>query len=337
MDDLGNLDDLFGAEEPNNDEPIVDNIDNDDSDLDNGLKGIFEDSDPEPSSDEDKSVIDKFLSSKGIVDSKIKMIDEYNDEVEVNFKDLSEEEQLDLLQSLTTETRPPLNDSQDALFLNELHKQGVTMEQFLEYYKGQVIEELQMNSPQNYEIDSYDDRELFLLDLTNKFDLTEEELQSELEKELENEDLFKRKVDKIREEYKQLEAQAIEEERFQFEQQQQEQYNNFADNMMEVANNIQDFHGLELDNEDINNTLSYMLNLDSEGMSQMSRDLNNPEVYYKVAWYLRHGEDAIKMIENAYEQEISRLKKLIDKPTVVKRTNQNNDNNGQYRSIHELH
>lgn len=328
---MEDLDDIFDEEvlDPSID-PINENEDNNIVNDDD----IFDNDDDLLDDEVDSSIIGKFLSSKGIVDSKIKIVDEYNQESEVLFSELPEDEQLELLQSLTTEVYAPSGDTEEDHFISELRNQGMGINDFLERYKEMVLEEAGQTNATSYEIDSYDDKELFLLDLKNKFDLNEEELQAELEKELQNEELFKRKIDKIREEYKTLEENYLAEERAQFEATQQQQYSQFVDSVVGVANNVQNFHGLELEDEEINNTLSYLLDLDDSGTSQMSRDLNNPANLYRVAWYLRYGDAAFRMIEDAYEQEISKLRKQIDKPKVVKRNTNNNNKN--YKSIHEL-
>lgn len=289
---------------------------------DNGIESIFNDDyEDSPSS---QSIIDKFLQSKGIVDSKIKVIDEDSKEVEVKFSDLSEEEQLDILNSLTTQDSPQVDDSELA-FLNELKKNNLTIQQFLDLYKESVISEAGLQPEPSYTVDQYDDKELFLLDLKNKYDLTDEELQIELEKELQNEELFNKKVAKLRSEYKELEEQYNASQKAEFEKQQQQQYNQFVDQMTDIAVKTTGFHGLELEDEDKNNTLSYLLDLDENGMSQFYKDLNNPEKIYEVAWYLKYGKDAFKAVEDVYEAEIAKLKSKVDKPRVVRHQNNEND------------
>ena len=49
-------------------------------------------------------------------------------------------------------------------------------------YEDQVSAKLQESIQQSYDIDAYDDNELYLLDLKQKYDLSEEELKIELEK-----------------------------------------------------------------------------------------------------------------------------------------------------------
>lgn len=290
---------------------------------------IFNPSDDDftPVSNTNLSILDKFLQSKGFVDSKIKVVDENSKEMEVNFSELSEEEQLDLLNSFTDPSSSASTGvgQDEQAFLNELKNNNLSINQFLELYKESVISEAGIQTQESYDIDQYDDKELFLLDLKNKFDLTDEELQSELEKELQNEEIFNKKVSKIRSEYKELEEQFKANQQAEFEAQQQRQYNEFVDQMSGIASNVSDFHGLELEDEEKNETLSYLLDLDENGMSQFYKDLNDPDKLYEVAWYLKYGKDAFKTIEDVYEKELSKLRAEKDKPRVVRQ--QNNEKN----------
>jgi hypothetical protein len=275
MDD--NFENVFESDDflDSDTQPQVDNVIEDNSIID-----IFDDA--EETSQKSESLIDKFLQSKGIADSKIKVIDENNEEVEVNFSELPEDEQLDVLNSFTVQDSPQIDDYSQA-FLKELKDNNLTIDQFLELYKESIISEAGLQSEPSYAIDQYDDKELFLLDLKNKYDLTDEELQVELEKELQNEELFNKKVAKLRGEYKELEEQYNASQQAEFERQQQQQYNQFVDQMTNIAIKTTGFHGLELEDEDKNNTLSYLLDLDENGMSQFYKDLNNPEKIYEVA------------------------------------------------------
>ena len=103
--------------------------------------------------------------------------------------------------------------------------------------------------------------------------------------------------------------------------------------MVGIAQNVQEFHGLELEDDDKNKILSYMLDLDDNGISQVSRDLNDPKKLYEVAWYLQYGKDAFKIIENAYESEISRMKAQRDKPSVIRQNTQSD----RIKNINELY
>ena len=311
-------DDIFGEDsvvEQENQQPSPEPSDYAEPGEYRELDSLFDDVETENSSN---TALDQYLQSKGFKNSEITIYDENNEEVKVNFHELPEEEKLDILSSITTK-EPGFGLRQDEQeWINELRNNNIDFDSFLEAYKNSIIEELGMVQEESYEIDAYDDRELFLLDLKNKYDLTDEELQAELEKELQNEELFEKKVAKTREEYKILESQYRQMQEQEFARQQEQEYQQFAQQMVGIATNRNEFHGLELEDEDKNDTLSYMLDLDDNGVSQLARDLQDPEKLYAVAWYLRHGNDAFRIIENAHESEISKLRALRDKPNVVR-------------------
>lgn len=313
---------------------------NDYEGLDFNEESIFEDNqEPQPIVEEqldifgdpfeetEKSAFDLFLESKGIIDSKIKIVNDDNSEEEVDFTSLSKEEQLDILNSLTTEVKTQEPASQQSIklsvdeqeFFKQLNQHGISLEQFLENYKSSILNETEPS----YDIDSYNDQELFLLDLKNKYDLTEEELTAELERELQNEDLFKKKIDKIRNEYKELENQYKAEQAAEFEANQKKEYDQFVEQVVTVASNVPEFHGVELDDDEKNGALSYLLDLNEQGVSQFYNDLNDTNKLYEVALYLKYGADVIKLIQDTYESEINKLKAQLDKPRAVRQDTRN--------------
>ena len=282
---MDNLDDVFSSEglEDFNDIDFGEDTQADLEVVNEEDSDFFDSDDEDYSPAQSGSVIDKFLQSKGFVDSKVKIIDENDEEVEVNFSDLTEEEQLDILNSFSTNNNPALNLLEDEqALIAELRNNNLTMNQFLELYKQSIIEEAGIKPEESYDIDQYDDKELFLLDLKNKYDLSDEELQLELEKELQNEELFNKKIAKIREEYKELEEQYKASQQAEFEKQQQQQYQDFVYQMTDIAEKVSDFHGLELEDTEKNETLSYLLELDENGMSQFYKDLNSQKNYMRL-------------------------------------------------------
>lgn len=264
-----------------------------------------------------RTVLDELLAAKGITDSMVTIVDENEQEKEVNFYDLSREEQLEILSMTEAPANEELDGSEIDL-INHLRTNNLSVDEFLNQYRDAILAEAQQLAEPTYDIDAYDDQELFLLDLKEKYDLTDEELQTELEKELANTDLFTKKVTKLRTEYKQLEDQYNAQQQAEFENQRQEQYNQFSNTMVGIADGVEDFHGVFLEDNEKTETLSYLLDLDEAGTSQFSKDLNNPQKLYEAAWYMRYGAEAFRALENAYEAEIAKLKK-VDKPRVVVR------------------
>jgi len=85
----------------------------------------------------------------------------------------------------------------------------MSVKDYLNAYGRHVIEQYKANQPEpevDYEIDDFSDEELFIADLKDKVpDLTEEEALQELELQRQNPELFKKKVDGLRANYKERE------------------------------------------------------------------------------------------------------------------------------------
>ena len=327
MEDLNDIFDVDLELTKPEDEPILEiGTDLDDDNIFEGIQDTKLD---------ENSVLTDFLKSKGIEDSKITILDEEENEKEVNFYELSKDEQLEILTSITqndSESETDLDESELDL-INHLRSNNLTVTDFLESYKQSIIEELGGAPAQSYDIDSYDDQELFLLDQKNKYNLTDEELVKVLELELQDETLFKKKVDILRGEYKQLEDQYNQNQQIELEQQREEQYEQFSESIVNVALQTPEFYGIELEDDEKNEVLSFLLDLDEEGTSEFYKTLNDPKKLYEAAWFLRYGKESFDALKNAYESEIAKLKKP-DKPSAVRRTQ--SSGGSQVNSIHDL-
>lgn len=274
------------------------------------------------------SIIDDLLKAKGITDSKVIIVDENNVEQEVNFYSLSKEDQLEILNYKEESEKVTSLEQEEQDLIQYLRENNLTLEEYLDQYKDSLVAELGASSEVSYDIDAYDDEELYLLDLKTKFDLTDEELAIELEKALQDKELFTKKVTKLRADYKQLEDNYKEEQQNEINTQREVQYNQFVDTMVDVAVKTPDLYGIELEDEEKNTVLSALLELDENGTSAFYKALNDPNNLYKAAWFLTYGQQAFDAIKNAYETEISRLKS--DKPKVVVKKESGT------KSIHDL-
>ena len=228
----------------------------------------------------DESILNDLLKARGIDGSKILLIDENNEEKEVDFFSLTKEEQLEILNDQQQEA--DLDESEQQL-LNYLSTNNITLEDYLTKYRDAIVSEVSKPTEPTYDIDAYDDQELFLLDLKAKFDLSDEELTAELEKELQNEGIFNKKVAKLREEYKKLEDEYKQEQEAEFNRQRDEQYNQFVDTMVDTAVKTPEFHGIELEDEEKNEVLAFLLDLDDSGTSNFYKALNDPQRLYEAA------------------------------------------------------
>ena len=287
LDDIFEDEPIFQPEASPEEQPPTE----DDSDL-----KLFED---EPSED----LVSNLLQARGIDPSKITIVDENGEETEVDFNSLSKEEQLDLLNSGVEQNDYDLDDSEVDL-LNTIRESGKSVEEFLEDYKQQILSELPQQ--EHYDIDAYDDDELYVMDLKDKFPNWEDDkILAKLESAKQNEEIFKEEVDHIRQGYKQLEDEYKQAQTMQVEQQREENYNNLVNTMVGVAEATNEMFEFELDTDDKNEVLSYLLDLDESGTSEFYKALNDPETLFKLAWFAKKGEEAFDVIQSAYKSEIA--------------------------------
>lgn len=301
--------------------------------------------DPDPSQD-DSDVLYDFLKSYGIEDpSKMKFQNE-NDEVEdVDFRSLSKEDQIEILKNLTDSG---LSD-QEKSDLNWLRQNNMSLKQFGNSVSERSIKEYLEKNPDKapqrvYQIDDYSDDELYLADLKSKYpDFTDEELLSKLESAKDNEDLYNKEVTALRNSYKEDEDNLIkqnEEQQAQAAQEMRENLMNAASNFNEVLLDADDpeSDALMIEDTDRQQILSYLLDIDSQGKSQLVRDLEDPETLIQLAWLRLQGQNAISDTtrywkdtlketrkENAkLQKELEKLKDKKDNSVVIPQVTKNN-------------
>lgn len=310
--------------------------DNVTSDVDDGIFST-EDGNKQPSSIEDNlfgetktensELISNLLAQKGITDaSKIQIEDEDGNIQELDFNSLPIEEQLEILQQET----PELDDSEIET-INYLRENGIGIQELIEYHRNQAIQEYLQTQQTDYTVDDLSDEELYKLDIAARYeDLSEEELEIELQKELNNPDLFKKKVDKLREVYKQEEIAEQDELAKQAELEEEQNYQMLVDSMVEVAQGTDELFDLELEDDDKEEVLQFLLNKDINGQSEFVKLLNDPKALFQLAWFATKGQEAFNTIHDYYKKEIDLARKakgsgLTSQRTVVKKESKPND------------
>lgn len=282
-----------------------------------GTEAIIQDGEVEDLFETTNSpIVEKLLENRGIIDSKVNILDENDEQVEVNFNELPLDEQLAILTE--TSEQPVVNNGLtdvDAQFFETLKNNNMDANQYLAAFKESIIKEVQPEAIEdNYDIDGYDDKELFLLDLKAKYDLTDDELSLELDRALENEAVFNKKITKTREEYKTLEDQHKADQKRIVDEKIELEHKTYSDNLIQTAVDIPEFHGIEIENDEKNAVLGDLLEKGPDGLNSFQRDIKNPAREFEAAWFMRYGKEAFKALSSAYEEEIERLKK-DNKPT----------------------
>lgn len=280
------------------DDPIL-------NDYVNGSTG--EDDTPDPSEDENnkshgsEDFLHNFLKEKGIEDpSKLQWEDENGEITDVDFDSLSDEDKLNVLNSLSD---PGLSQHEIDV-VNYLRQNGVTFNQVIDYFSKKAVDDyIAQNSDsaptKTYTIDDYTDEELYLADLKSKYpDFTDEELTSKLNSAKSNEELFKKEVNALRTEYKKEEDAQVEAQK----QKEQQDYDNLVNNLQNILGNFNEVvldstdpesDVLEIEDSDKEQVLAYLLNQDTDGKSQLVKDLENPTTLIELAWLRTQGRALI--------------------------------------------
>ena len=195
---------------------VVDEPSDDDSEPSN---------DPEPQETEEPEldVWHQYLKDLGVSDSKAIQFENEDGEIEtVDFDTLDRDTQLTMLKELTN---PGLSEHEIEV-VNYLRRNNASFDDVINYFAEQRLQEYLTENPDQvkqkvYSVDEYTNDELYLADLKNKYpDFSEEELIAELDAAKLNEELFNKKSDIIRQQYKEFEdrqkqeAEAAEQQRY---------------------------------------------------------------------------------------------------------------------------
>ena len=262
------------------------------------------------------NVVTELLKRQGIEDPNQISFEKEDGSIEkLKWDDLSLEEQLNILNQKpeSNNTSPISNEIGEDIqsLAKELEDNNMSVEDFVNYIKNQSIQEYQTFLQPSYEVDNISDDELFKIDLKNRIpDITPEQLETALEQAKSNEELYNKQVNGIREEYKQFEEeQNAQNEAITVEQQQQE-YNEFANAITQTIDSLDNVNGIdiELEDEDKYELAQFILGQDAAGVSNFGKALNDPETFVKVAWFALKGADAIDSITDYFKNEITKVR-----------------------------
>lgn len=261
-------------------------------------------------------IITTLLKDKGINPDAIKFENETGEIEEKSFNELSREEQLQILNYDESDDNYGLVEDEVNL-INELRENNLSVEEYKKYIAQQAVQEyLAANQEETpvYEIDSIPDDELYLIDLKAKIpELTDEDASAELESAKQNETLYQKKVQGIRNEYKKKEEllaqQEEEEQRLAAEKAAQE----FEDTIVAAIqeNDTIDLgeSSIRLSEDDMNEIASFILDSDVAGVRHIAKALNDPKTLVGMVWYALKGREAFSQISDYYKQKITEQSK----------------------------
>ena len=198
---------------------------------------------------ENSDYIEQYLRNRGI-DKYNVQIENENGEIEtVQFDDLSDEEKLSILEN--SENSPITDEELETL--NYLRANGINMKEYTELIQQNAIKDyINQSQTQNFESDNLSDDQIFMLDLIDRFgdSMSNEEIESELENAKQDEELFQKKVEVIRSNYKQKEDEIRIANEQEEDVKRKQDYEEVANSITQSINNLNEIQGVELESED---------------------------------------------------------------------------------------
>lgn len=144
--------------------------------------------------------------------------------------------------------------------------------------------------------------------------MTEDELNSELEIAKSNEELFKKKVEAIRKQYKEREENEIKEQEEQEKAQREAYQKTFTDALKEFNTISLDYKDPESDYfyvEDKDKSLihDYIFKQNAEGVTKFVEDLSDINILIDLAWYRLFGKQTISDISHYWKDRLQESRK----------------------------
>lgn len=292
-------DDLFNFEDESL-EPITEEAPTDPADVE------YEDSDFDTTEESEvKSYEDMLLEARGIKDRTVQVQNEDGEIVNTKFDDLTDQEKFDLLNDYD---QPVLPTDAEIDTLNYLRSNNMTLQDFAKWQKEEGVKEYLASQTPTTDIDGYSDDEIIAYDFIRRFgdDISDEEIDQEIERLKEDEDAYKKRVDLLKTNYKNEElaqAKLYEEQKQQEIKANEETFRNAYSSALSSIGSIQ---GIELDDNDKNELYQFVLAKDPSNQTGFGKLMNDPEQVLKMAWFALHGEEAMNNVVDYFKKEISK-------------------------------
>ena len=265
-----------------------------------------EESKPEPEKEEKEDYLTRVLKSKGVDKSRVRIENENGDIEEWDFDDLDDETKYGLL----SQQDIPLSDD-EIQDINFLRRNRMNLRDFAKYQQEQAVKDyLAQNQNPQYTVDQVSDDDLFKFELKEQMpDLTDDEVDEQLNKAKENESFFRKKIQALRTEYKNMEDAQTKQMEADAQAQSEQQFNAMAQAIVSAARNIDEMNGMVLDDDDKEEVLSFLLDRDANGQSQFYKLFENPDALFKMAWFALKGPEAYDALTDYYKGEIAKARR----------------------------
>lgn len=248
----------------------------------------------------------QLLKSRGVDRERVRIENENGEIEEWKFDDLDDETKFGIL----NQSNDMLSDD-EITAVNFLRQNRMNLQDFVEYQRQQAIKEyLEQNSTPQYTVDQVSDDDLFRFELQDQMpDLTDEEIEDQLNRAKENESFFQKKVAALRKEYKELEDKQIKANEEQAAAEKEEQFNQLAQSLVSVAKDTEEMNGMLLDDQDKEDVLSFLLDRDANGQSEFYKLFSDPKALFKMAWTMLKGDQAHEAYTQYFTNEIAKARR----------------------------
>lgn len=243
------------------------------------------------------SYIESFLADYGLKNGMVVYESEDGGTEERKFTDLDEEEKLSILKELTAS---PLTE-EETNTINYLRERHTSLNTLLEQVRQQAVKEYveSHEGAKAHSIDSYSDDEVYLASQKSKYpDMTDEELLADLETAKTNEELFNKKVNILRTQYKQIEEEELKAEQEKQEHQAESFRQSIKAGLEQLSDVPMDYRDVtlgswEVDDEQRNLVYRYLIEPDANGVTQFVKDIQDPQKLAQLGWLACYGIQAI--------------------------------------------
>ena len=258
--------------------------------------------------DSSKDYISRLLESRGIDRNRVQILDEEGNPTEVSFDSLSEQDKFDIL---NYQDDPVLPADHEIQMINFLRQNNMTLQDFAEWQRQEAIQEYLSQQQTVSDTDSYSDEEIVAYDYIKRFgdSMSDEEIDAEIERLKADPEAFAKRVSLLRNAFKaEEEAQA---KLYQDEAaaKQAENEKMFVNTYHQAMAGIDSIQNTELDDNDRDELLRFVLEKDQANRTGLSKAMDNPENVLKMAWYLLHGEERVDAMIDYFQKEISKRSK----------------------------
>lgn len=263
-------------------------------------------SDPVQPAKTPEDYLTQLLKSRGVDRERVRIENEEGEIEEWKFDDLDDETKFGIL----NQSNDMLSDD-EINTVNYLRQNRMNLQDLIEYQRQQAIKEyLEQNSTPQYTVDQVSDDDLFRFELQDQMpDLTDEEIEDQLNRAKENESFFQKKVAALRKEYKELEDKQIKANEEQAAAEKEEQFNQLAQSLVSVARDTEEMNGMLLDDQDKEDVLSFLLDRDANGQSEFYKLFSDPKALFKMAWTMLKGDQAYEAYTQYFTNEIAKARR----------------------------